>query len=167
MASTADGIVYPIASDFIAPLNTHLQSLAESVQDAIDTKVSYTPTFTGLSLGNGTVAATYVKNGGVVVDEIIITLGSSSAISGEVYINGLPVESSNGSQWMQQGTANLYDNAGTSYLGVALQNTTTSLRILAQGASGTFVTWYGLSATAPFTWGAGDKIMVRTVRIAA
>lgn len=167
MASTADGIIYPIASDFIAPLNTHLQSLAESVQDAIDTKTSYTPTFTGLTLGNGTVSATYVKNGGIVVDEIVITLGSTSAVTGAIYINSLPVASANTSQWMPQGAVNLYDNAGTSYLGVALQSTTTSLRILAQNAAGTYVTWNNVSATVPFTWGAGDKIMVRTVRIAA
>lgn len=167
MATTADGIVYPIASDFIAPLNTHLQSLAESVQSAIDTKVSYTPTFTGLTLGNGTVVATYVKNGGVVIDEIIITLGSTSAVTGEIYINNLPIASNNSEQFMQCGVVSLYDGISTMNPGIAVQNNATSLRIMALNASGTWVLWAGLSSTVPFTWNAGDKIMVRTVRIAA
>jgi hypothetical protein len=35
-ATTPDGIVYPDASDPIAPLNAVFQDLAESVQDAFD-----------------------------------------------------------------------------------------------------------------------------------
>ena len=34
-ATTPDGIVYPDASDPVAPLNTVFQDLAESVQDAL------------------------------------------------------------------------------------------------------------------------------------
>lgn len=34
-ATSPDGIVYPDASDPIAPLNTVFQDLAESVQDAL------------------------------------------------------------------------------------------------------------------------------------
>lgn len=169
MASTASGIEYPTASDFIAPLNAHLQTLAETTQEALDDRApsaltTYTPTFTGLTLGNGTVTAKYCKVGGVIVDEIVITFGSTTAITGEVYINGLQA-SNNTTQWTQCGAANLYN--GTSYLGVALTNSATSVRILAQNASGTFVSWHGLSATAPFTWATGNKIIVNTVRLAA
>ena len=35
-ATSPDGIVYPDASDPVAPLNTVFQDLAESVQDAFD-----------------------------------------------------------------------------------------------------------------------------------
>jgi hypothetical protein len=40
MASTTspDGIVYPDASDPVAPLNTVFQDLAESVQDALTSR---------------------------------------------------------------------------------------------------------------------------------
>lgn len=37
-ATTPDGIVYPDASDPIAPLNAVFQDLAESVQDAFDAR---------------------------------------------------------------------------------------------------------------------------------
>ena len=37
-ATSPDGIVYPDASDPIAPLNAVFQDLAESVQDALDDK---------------------------------------------------------------------------------------------------------------------------------
>lgn len=37
-ATTPDGIVYPDASDPVAPLNTVFQDLAESVQTALDAR---------------------------------------------------------------------------------------------------------------------------------
>jgi len=37
-ATSPDGIVYPDASDPIAPLNAVFQDLAESVQTALDTR---------------------------------------------------------------------------------------------------------------------------------
>lgn len=165
MATTADGIVYPVASDFIAPLNTHLQALAESVQDAIATKVTYTPTFTGLTLGNGTVSATYVKNGGIIVDEIVITFGSSTAITGAVIIGGL--QAANSSSALISGTANLHDSGTTYYAGAVRHASTTSVEVHAQNSAGTYVALTQLSATVPHTWATGDQIIIKTVRIAA
>lgn len=50
----------------------------------------YTPTITGVTIGNGTVTARYWQRGKTVVAEALITLGSTSAVTGAVTIT-LPV----------------------------------------------------------------------------
>lgn len=170
MASTASGIEYPTASDFIAPLNAHLQTLAETTQTALDTRapvapVTYTPTFTNLTLGNGNVVAKYVKAGGIIIDQIVITFGSTTAITGAVTINGL--QSSQSLSPMIVGSVNLHDNGTAYYSGVARAASATSVEVLAQGAGGTYTTAVGISSTIPHTWATGDQIIVNTVRLAA
>ena len=170
MATTADGIVYPIASDFIAPLNTHLQTLAESTQDALDgraptTLTTYTPTFTGLTLGNGTVSAKYCKVGGIIVDEIVITFGSTTVVTGNVVINGMQPSINNAPTFC--GTANLHDVGSEYYVGVVREVNSTSVEILADNASSTYLRRSVLSSTVPHTWATGDQIAFTSVRLAA
>lgn len=170
MASTASGIEYPTASDFIAPLNAHLQTLAETTQDALDDRApsaltTYTPTFTGLTLGNGTVTAKYCKVGGVIVDEIVVTFGSTTAVTGSVIISGL--QASNILSPLVSSSVNLHDAGSAYYLGAVSTPTATSLMVYAQTAGGSFVSLSPLNAGIPHTWATGDQIIVKTVRLAA
>ena len=170
MASTASGIEYPTASDFIAPLNAHLQTLAETTQAALDgrapaTVTTYNPTFTGLTLGNGTVSAKYCKVGGVIIDEIVITFGSTTAVTGEVVISGM--QASSGSNPFIEGHVNLHDAGSTYYVGVARRHSATAITIHAQNTSSTYASVATLSATVPHTWAVSDQIIVKTVRLAA
>jgi len=170
MASTASGIEYPTASDFIAPLNAHLQTLAETTQEALDARTpaaltTYTPSFTGLTLGNGTVVAKYCKVGGVIVDEIVITFGSTTAITGGITIGGM--QAANSSAALFTGWVNLHDAGTIYYTGVAKQASSTSVEILAQSTSGAYAAVATISATVPHTWATGDQIIVKTVRLAA
>ena len=170
MASTASGIEYPTASDFIAPLNAHLQTLAETTQDALHsrapaTSTTYTPTFTNLTLGNGTVSAKYVKDGAIIIDQIVITFGSTTAIMGAVTIAGL--QASVSATPMIVGSVNLHDTGSAYYSGVARAASATSIEIHVQNASGTYTTLGSLSATIPHTWATGDQIIINTVRLAA
>lgn len=171
MASTASGIEYPTAGDFIAPLNAHLQTLAETTQEALDERApavstTYTPGFTGLTLGNGTVSARYSKAGNIIVDEIVVTFGSTTAITGAVFITGLQAAATNIAA-MITGYATLHDN-GSAYFNAAVrQSSTTAVEVHAQLANGTYVSLASLSSTVPFTWTTGDQIIVKTVRLAA
>jgi hypothetical protein len=171
MASTASGIEYPVAGDFIAPLNAHLQTLAETTQDALDTRApltstTYTPTFGNFTLGNGTVTAKYTKVGKIIVDEIWITFGSTTAVTGEIVVN-LPAASltTNGSTIC--GHVSLIDSGNAWYSGVAFIQGSSAIRISAQTANGTYVGTTATSATVPFTWGVSDEIHINTVRLAA
>ena len=170
MASTASGIEYPTASDFIAPLNAHLQTLAETTQEALDartpaTLTTYTPSFTGLTLGNGTVVAKYCKVGGVIVDEIVITFGSTTVITGSVFITGM--QSANSTAPMISGAVNLHDAGSAYYAGAARVSSATNIEIHTQTSSGAYVALASLSSTVPHTWATGDQIIVKTVRLAA
>jgi len=170
MATTSGGIVYPVASDFIAPLNTHLQNLAESTQTALDAIVpapivEYTPTFSNLSIGNGTIFASYAKVGPIIVDEITIIFGSTTTLSGNLTISGMQPAQYKGTQ-MQVGNVVFVDVGGSFYYGLAQQESSTSIAIYAQNTSSTFMTSSSLSATVPFTWAVNDRITIRTVRLA-
>jgi hypothetical protein len=171
MASTASGIEYPTAGDFIAPLNAHLQTLAETTQDALDERApeestTYTPTFTGLTLGNGTVSARYSKVGNIIVDEIVVTFGSTTAITGPVFITGMQPAVAN-VPTMITGYVMLHDNGSTYFPGSARQSSTTAVEVHAQLANGTYVSLGSLSSTIPHTWAVNDQIIVKTVRLAA
>lgn len=170
MATTADGIVYPVASDFIAPLNTHLQTLAESTQAALDSKApstatSYTPTFDGLTIGNGVVSAKYSKVGNVIFDEISITLGSTSAVTGVIYVNGLQ-PALNSELYMPCGEVSMFGNGSLTF-GRAVNATATRVSIWIMFTAGTNASWNNISANNPFTWGTGNKILIKLVRLAA
>lgn len=170
MATTADGIIYPIASDPIAPLNAHIQALAESVQDAINTKVplapvSYTPTFTGLTVGDGLVVAKYTKIGNIIIDEITIGFGSTTAITGAVTVGGMQPAITSGA-YLPCGNA-ILNAGGGSYVGTVTQATTTAVNILAQNSSSTYLSVSNLSSSVPATWVVSNAIFIKTFRLAA
>jgi hypothetical protein len=171
MASTTSGIEYPVAGDFIAPLNAHLQTLAETTQAALDarapqTSTTYTPTFTGLTLGNGTISAVYTKTGNVIVDKITITFGSTTAVTGDVVISDLQTAAytANGTVC---GNALLHDSGTAYYKGSVRQASATSVQVLAESAGGSYVLLTGLTSAIPHTWAIADQIIISTVRLVA
>lgn len=193
MASTSGGIQYPVAGDFIAPLNAHLQTLAETTQTALNnvytntqtdndslhttvtnelnarvptSYISYSPTFTNLTLGNGTVDARYIEIGGLVVDYIFITLGTTSSITGSVTIGGMPA-SATSSVLVPVGIAKYNDVGNASYQGYVNLASTTSISLFIANVASTYPTETNVNATIPFTWGSGDRIGITTVRLAA
>lgn len=170
MASTASGIEYPVAGDFIAPLNAHLQALAETTQTALDARApaattSYTPTLSGITLGNGTVSAKSCKVGGMVIDNILITFGGTTAVTGDVVIGNMPAAANLANTFC--GNANLHDAGSSYYVGVVRYASSTSVNVYAVYAGGTYTSYSTLNSTTPHTWAVGDQIAISTVRIAA
>lgn len=70
-----------------ANANTHLRDQLKVIGDAMG---SYTPTYTNFTLGNGTVSAQYAAAGKWVRYKGLITLGSTSSVTGTIRIS-LPV----------------------------------------------------------------------------
>jgi hypothetical protein len=170
MAATASGIEYPTAGDFIAPLNAHLQTLAETTQEALDERAStesttYTPTFTGFTLGNGTVSARYSQVGNIIFDEIIITLGSTSEVTGVINVNGLQPSLST-EPYMPCGNVTMFGNGSASFGQALSTGLATRIALYATFAGGSYTSWNNTSATIPFTWTTGNKILIRTMRFA-
>lgn len=171
MAATSSGIEYPVASDFVGPLNAHLQTLAETTQGALDTRTpavstTYMPTLSGVTLGNGTVSARSTKIGAIIIDSIAITFGSTTAVTGEVTIGGMPTGMFIG-QFAPCGNVSFHDSGVTINYGVATESSATSITVNAIGTGGSYATRATLSSTVPQTWSSGDQILIKTVRLAA
>ena len=116
---------------------------------------AYTPTFTNLTVGNGTVAARYLQVGKHVLVYFKFVMGSTSVMGTNPYFT-LPVTAENVVQAIM-GNFYIQDSGVAEYTGTILwrSNTLVDLRIL--GVNGTYLGGPNqFSATLPFTWGTND-----------
>lgn len=116
--------------------------------------VSYTPTWTNLTVGNGTVTAFYLQIQDMVYVEVQLVFGSTTAITGPVSFTP-PITATTAVQGI---TGNVYfSKVGSNpFAGLIIFNTTIGLRPLT--VSGTSVSSTATSSTVPFTWATGDGI---------
>lgn len=131
---------------------------------------SWSPTWTNLTVGNGSLASVYTQIGKTVIARISLVFGASTSISGTVSFT-LPVTSINyglgGTAQPVVGWSWLEDTGNTNYQGnVSLASTTTG-RVKVYTTSSTYAGTADLSSTIPFTWGSGDSINVTIVYEAA
>jgi hypothetical protein len=114
--------------------------------------VGYTPTFSNLTVGNGTSAFTYLQIGKTVHVRGRFSFGGTSSVSGLIAIS-LPVTAVS-SNFVANVTAR---SGGTDYALYAA-STTTTLSLSAIGSAGTYANRVNTSATVPGTWNASDNI---------
>lgn len=120
---------------------------------------SFTPSWTNLTVGNGTNTGKYRVTGNTVQMITVLTFGTTSSITTGAYFTP-PVAvtpSSNYSTAIHPvGVAELRDITGAFWLGApAIRNAVDRINILAIGVSG-YVQYADISATIPFTWANGD-----------
>lgn len=109
---------------------------------------SWTPSWTNLTVGNGTVTATYSRSGDWVQANVKLVLGSTSVVSGSV-LTSLPIATA--STQPHVGSC-VFTDAGTrTYVGAAFQNGT-SVTVFHTEGVGT------ITSTSPFTWTTSDEI---------
>lgn len=124
---------------------------------------TWTPTWTNLTVGNGTIVARYNQTGKTVNAHIELTFGSTTSISGQVDFT-LPITASSTYLGNNQiGTGSLEDFGITIYdpwIITSGGSPTTKCVIHVKNAAGTYVSFTALSSTIPFTWGNGDIIHV-------
>ena len=133
--------------------------------DALDAQIggawtSWTPTWTNLSVGNGTVVAKYAKNGKLVHARVSLVFGSTTSVSGDIQFT-LPVTAATDSTTLKLpfGPSRGWDaSATTVYTGAVAYVDTTHAGIRFALASGTYVTQAVASSTVPFTWTTSDEI---------
>lgn len=118
---------------------------------------NWTPTFSNVTLGNGTVSGRYIQIGKYVFYTAVLTLGSTSSITGGIGLN-YPVNAVASSAIT--GDVTLRDaSAGFFYRAMAFLVSSTSQTILCDNsaAGGPL---QGVTATVPFTWAVGDQVFV-------
>lgn len=122
---------------------------------------SYTPTLTNGTVGNGTLNFRYAQSGSLVVVTGIFTLGTTSAITGDLQFGMPPGISAVGDAF---GVARFNDADGSTYMGTAqVFNGGNIIYARAQEASATYLRLANLSAATPFTWTSGDLIRLHVV----
>jgi len=117
---------------------------------------SWTPTWSGLTIGNATVNCQYAQIGKTVIAKVNVTLGSTSSVSAVTTLT-LPVTAVAPLNGDPCGTFN-FSVAAIVYQGYGQVFSTTQLRLVAFVASGSYLTQSGFSATTPNTWAAGSII---------
>jgi hypothetical protein len=119
----------------------------------------------GLTVGNAAYTARYVQVGPIVVANLALTLGTTSAVTGNIVLN-LPVTADTAR--FVQGSGFIVDDSGPIRYPVIVESsgtTTTSIRI--GNASITYTTNNSITSTVPFTWATGDSINVGLFYLAA
>jgi hypothetical protein len=133
--------------------------------DAIDTSVgnllweNYTPVFTNFTLGNGTLNFTYVQTGKTVHVRGLITLGSTSVVTGSIIIR-LPINLAISLAGPVLGNARYSDVSGSAFVGTLIAASSSDFNCTIANVGATYPTISTTSATIPFTWTTNDSINV-------
>lgn len=120
---------------------------------------TFTPSFTNITVGNGSLYGYYTKVGNKVTFALGLLIGTTTSFSGTVTsINGLPFTSKNIATVAYAGlcTGTAWDNGSgwTGLFGQISNNNTAVSYPLTAGTSS------ALTATVPFTWVANDSINI-------
>lgn len=130
---------------------------------AADAWTSWTPTWTNLTVGNGTVSAKYIKIGRFVRFQIVLIFGSTTSISGSVSLSFpiTAVDPGDSGGIHPLGQVTLSDN-GTAQYDAVLKFSTTSLAVIkGKTVSGSDLrNDTDLSSTSPFTWVTNDALHI-------
>ena len=121
-----------------------------------DAWISWTPTYTNLIVGNGTISARYKQIGKTVFIKHSFTFGSTSSISGNVTLT-LPITAKSDSLYSST-MVNLVDADGSYSIGHVWHNGQTTMQVWGVTPSGSRIAWTGLSSTFPHTWATSDSI---------
>lgn len=118
--------------------------------------ISYTPTWTNISLGNGSVGGSYLRIGNTVIGKVSLTLGSTTTFTGAYLQVSLPTNAN--ANYESNGNVIMFDVGTAVYNGLTWLTEATKINVLAMNSSGTYSKTQDISSTIPFTWTTGDIV---------
>lgn len=117
----------------------------------------FTPTWGGLTAGNGVNASTWRMREGQAEVVISFTLGTTSSVTGVPTVN-LPVNAADAASIYGQG--HLYDGTRV-YAIYPFLSSTAQFQFRYLSVSGTTLQYVNVGATAPFTFASGHQLLAR------
>jgi hypothetical protein len=120
---------------------------------------SYTPSFTGLTVGNGTIDFQYAQVGKVIFVNGAFTLGSTSSVSSNVLFT-FPVTAVTYPANAMLGSALVRDAGTANYSGNVVWSSTTQAILFVMNAAGTYTANTAVTNTIPMTWTNTDYFTV-------
>jgi hypothetical protein len=143
------------------------QVLTAAQMNAIGEWIDYTPTWTNLTVGNAVQDFRYIKVNKFISVVGVITLGSTSSITGTLSFT-LPQTAVTYASANERFGVGTFEDAGTdAYDAWVLYGSTTTARLRVPLASGTYINTTAVSSTVPFTWTTSDRISVNFIYEAA
>jgi hypothetical protein len=140
----------------VALLNTHVRDNLKAIGDPW---TSYTPTLTGITLGTGgTNVGAYMQAGKFVNGRVIITLGTSGTLTSAMAAT-LPVTPLITTDGMPLGQAMMFDSSASNLVDGQCRWSNSLSAAAIQYHLGT-ATGANATATTPWTWAAGDRILL-------
>jgi len=128
---------------------------------------SYTPTSTGITIGNGSLTGTFTRVNKLVYGSVKFALGTTSAITTTVTFS-LPVTAATNSAALLIGNGYYYDNSSfETYLGVSFRSNSTTLTPFVSAAGSAYLVRSIVNATVPVVYGAGDEMVYQFMYEAA
>lgn len=164
--TTNNGWDIPQSTDLVKNGATAIATLGQDIDTSVGTGLlawtAYTPTWTNLTVGNGTTSAYYVQLGKTVHVRIRFTFGSTS-VMGTNPIATLPVTASSTmpTDTFWQGSHQYDASTGAHYYGAMNIVSTTTVRPVAIAASGNYTQTAAINnTTVPFgaAWATGDIV---------
>ena len=123
--------------------------------------VSYTPTLTNLTVGNGTLSAKYMRQSKICTVRFVFTFGTTSSMGTDPTLT-LPftaVALAAGANIMQEGVCALFDSSGSTYFyGYFAATSTTTRTIRTANVAGTYPSAAQITSAVPMTWANLDQI---------
>ncbi len=119
------------------------------------------PTYTNITVGNGTVTSRYVEADGKVTWRFKLLFGSTTTVDGSGVTVSLPVNAATGGASTDGpfvGQAAMFESGNVVFVGMVTIDSATFVFVGPTFDSGSWERLANLSATQPFTWGTSDEL---------
>jgi hypothetical protein len=169
--NTITGLTALVANDTVEVLSFVTAPIGDTyTQAAADAKfatkvnfpsgwINFTPTFTNLTVGNGTLNFTYSQLGKTINVRGYLTFGSTTSITGTVSFT-LPMNTATTVGGPILGSARLNDSGTATYIGFVSVASGSTAVVTTANVAGTYPTMANISATVPHTWATSDSLLV-------
>lgn len=129
-----------------------------STPQGFPTWFNWTPAYLNFTLGNGTVnVARFRIEGGMCQAILLVTLGSTSSVSGSLFVTTPIQDLTGGGSQIPLGYDQFFDTStATYYFGPVVQSSQ-YMRLRHNYISGTYTINADTTASVPFTWATGDS----------
>lgn len=149
-----------MATQYTAGLTTGQVLTAATMNSIGAAWEAYTPTWTNITVGNGTQDFRYCRINKMVLVQGSLTFGSTTSVTAATPRLSLPFTASR-SGTLPIGQANLFDfSADVGFLGFILSIDTTNAYLYCWNSAGTYLTTAAITSTVPYTWATSDAIRV-------
>lgn len=136
------------------------QILTAAELNAISTWTTFTPSWTNLTVGNGTNTGRYSTVNKIMYVQTAFTMGSTSAMGTDPTLT-LPASATMDTTAQAAfGVCTIEDTGTATFVGICFRPSTTGVRVYVNNVSATYQTLTSITSTVPMTWTNTDRLFM-------